>query len=117
MILICGIPNAGKTTYSAQIKNVVHYDDLPLTTRQRYERIIELAQHGEVCIDGVYGERWRRVELLRACKGQKNVCIWVDTPVEVCMSRGRETLVKMYAKHFEPPTLDEGWDEIIIKRG
>ena len=28
MILICGIPNAGKTTYSQRYSDVIHFDEV-----------------------------------------------------------------------------------------
>ena len=53
----------------------------------------------------------------------KNTCIWLDTPLEICLDRERngrkrsDHLVIWANDEFEPPTLDEGWDEIIIIRG
>lgn len=107
-ILICGLSNAGKTTYSQHFKNVIHYDEVPGTTRQKHEFILEQSRHGEICVEGVYGERFRRAELASAMKGKK-ICIWLDTPVDVCKSRENFRGSTM----FEPVTKDEGWDEVI----
>ena len=110
--LICGLSNSGKTTYSQQYANVIHYDEVGGTTRQRHEYIVSEASKREVCVDGVYDEAFRREELARAMIGRK-VCIWLDTPLDICKSRP-----DFRGGHkFEPPTLDEGWDEIIIVRG
>lgn len=117
--LICGIPNAGKTTYSRKFDNVIHHDSLLLTTQERYRYTIEKAKQSEdICIDGMYGEKKRRVELLDALKDYTKTCIWMDTPVEKCIKRENrrrpDHLILHYAKTFEPPTFDEGWDEIIV---
>lgn len=123
MILICGIPNAGKTTYSSRYADVIHYDDMNLTTRQRYAELKRLAQEGNAIVEGVFGESKRRKELADSCpSAEKKICIWIDTPLEECLEREKNYrkrqlgLVQIHHKTFEPPTLDEGWDEIIIKR-
>ena len=127
IILICGIPNAGKTQYSKRFDNVVHYDGLNMTTRQCYEHIIDLAKNTDrdICIDGMYDEKWRRVELLDAIRDKpcKKICVWMNTPIDTCLERERnyrkrpDSLVKHYAKVFEPPTMDEGWNKILEIQG
>lgn len=123
MIIICGIPNAGKTTYSERY-NAVHYDDMNLTTRQRYVKLNEIIRQGDAVIEGVFGERKRRIEFVQSCPdGEKKTCIWLDTPLEVCLEREAAyrqrpaSMVICHAQVFQPPTLSEGWDEIIIIRG
>lgn len=111
-ILICGLSNAGKTTYSRKFDNVIHYDEVGGTTRQRHEAIVNMAKKQEVCVEGVYSEAFRRAELAQAIKGRK-VCIWLNTPLDVCMSRPDFK----GTRKFEPPTLAEGWNEIIIIGG
>lgn len=122
MILICGIPNSGKTTLSAKYPKCLHYDEIKLTTPKRYAYICGRARsEDDLAVEGVYDERWRREELVKACheSGHKATCIWLDTPLEVCLEREcnfrrrHESLVLIHARNFEPPTLDEGWDEII----
>lgn len=122
MTVICGLPNAGKTTYSKRYVKVIHYDDIPLITPKRYEYINEHIED-DICIEGVFGEKQRRIDIVNTCKGKciKAVCIWLNTPKEECLkreNRGRpHGIVKLHSNIFEPPTLDEGWDEIIIIRG
>ena len=117
MVLICGIPNAGKTTFSGRFQNVIHYDHLRMTSRDRIDYILRAASDPKVCVDGVFGKRKLR-ERIAAIAGDK-VCIWLDTPVEVCLEREQnyrkrpEGLVLRYARMFEPPTLEEGWDVIM----
>lgn len=118
MILICGIPNSGKTTYSAHFDDVIHFDDVKGGSR-RHQRIIEMVRDNpHVCVEGVYESAADRAELVRASSA-RNVCIHMDTPLDVCVDReikGRQRsvrLVRWCAEEFETPTYDEGWDEIV----
>lgn len=125
IVLICGLPNAGKTYYSQLFNDVVHYDEVH--ARNVYEHINQIAElcRGKkcTCIEGVINTSKHRRELLKYFKCEHKACIWIDTPFEECLKRERKhrkrnELITMYhAKVFEPPTLDEGWDEIIIIRG
>ena len=122
MILITGLPNAGKTTYSQRFPNVVHFDDVK-GGRHRWGNVVEMVKADDsIVIEGVYAKASHRKPLIDACSGKKT-CIWLDTPVDVCDERERtgrkrsEHMVIWAAESYEPPTLEEGWDEIIIIRG
>ena len=115
MTLIMGHPNAGKTTYSARYDNVLHLDDFP---RNKFLNCNEAVRRsdGNVVVEGIYNLRCRRIKLLEAVagKGCRNVCIWLDTPLDECVrreDRGRDE--RTVRGPLQPPTLDEGWDEII----
>lgn len=113
LILICGLPRAGKTTYSQRYEDVIHLD-----TSGAFEGVIRRLSHrdGDVVVEGVYRHASQRKELIRTYKGEGFKCIWLDTPLEVRMSRkGWDKWCDRVP--FEEPTLDEGWDEIIIIRG
>ena len=116
LTLICGIPNAGKTTLSQQYSNVIHLDEV-LRTSVICEMV---AKEDDVCVEGVFMDTHRRKKIAEAYKGKK-VCLWLNTPTEVCIERENRDrqigLITHCAKAFEPPTLSEGWDEIIIIRG
>lgn len=121
MILIIGIPNAGKTTYSGRYEDVVHFDDI--WSRSIYQHLAEMiSKNNEIVIEGVLGNAEKR-KMLVSCSTARNVCIWLDTPMEECLERERngrkrsEHLVIWSSEEFEPPTLSEGWDEIVIVRG
>lgn len=116
--LICGRSRAGKTTYSQQFDDVIHLDNYGSSC---YERVAEKVKQkqGDVIVDGVYNTIERRKTLLSAYQGDGDkICIWLDTPHEVIESRffGRWKPIDM-PRLFEPPTFDEGWDEIVIIRG
>ena len=116
--LICGRSRSGKTTYSKQYDNVLHLDAFGIMPRN-YGRLLKAVEKadGDIVIDGIYDTAKLRAKLLKAYKGgDKKTCIWLDTPLDVIESR----FAIIPSKHpypFEPPTLDEGWDEIIIIRG
>lgn len=119
LTLICGLPNAGKTTYSKNYQNVIHLDDM----HQLYDFCNRRASRakGDVCIEGLYLEAEKRRSLLAVCNDKTpKVCIWLDTPIQECIKREQEyrkrslAMLRGYATKLEPPSFDEGWDEIII---
>ena len=112
LTLICGLPRAGKTTYSKQFDDVIHLD-----TSGAYQGVLRKVKRlkGDIIIEGVYRLEKERTRLLQAYETDGYKCIWLDTPDEV--RRSRDGWDKWCDKPFEPPTLSEGWDEIIIIRG
>lgn len=125
MTLICGLPNAGKSTFSTNYASVIHFDEVKhRTADEQFHKCNTLAAEAEddICVEGVYNTRKRRMELLEACahKQGKRVCVWVNTPEEECLRREREYrrrpsgIVRSHARISEQPTLDEGWDEIWV---
>ena len=117
--LVCGLPNAGKTCYVGH--GGLHLDDFQFGYVECNEAVASSKK--DICVEGLYGTIKRRMQLLSMVRGEKTVCVWLDTPVEVCIERERngrkrgDSFVLHHAKMFEPPSLDEGWDEIIIIRG
>jgi len=117
MRLVMGIPNAGKTTYSQRFSNVIHADDY-IGNHDSYVEL--LATVDDECIEGLYTTRKSRLLLLSECPNAKRkVCIFIDTPKEVCMMREGEhnSSIPYHARRLEPPTCSEGWDEIIVIDG
>ena len=112
LTLICGLPRAGKTTYAERFDDVIHLDSCGV-----YRGVIHQmwTKKGDVVVDGVYHQRHQRECLIRAYQGNGTRCIWLNTPQEV--RRTRKGWSKRCDYPFEPPTYDEGWDEIIIIRG
>ena len=120
LTLIFGLPNAGKSTYSEQFESVLHYDDISRFSKARRDEIYR-ATEAEV-IEGIFNTAESRKNILRFVKRDRYRAIWIDTPVEMCLEREHQyrcrpdSLVLSHARNFEPPTYDEGWDEIIIIR-
>ena len=116
MILICGLPNSGKSTYSQRFENVIHLDDFPRSKFLNCNKYVSETDGG-VTVEGIYNLKCRRMKLLESCRDSSpKVCYWLDTPYEVCVRReaeGRQRQGVIENSLIEPPTLDEGWDEII----
>lgn len=115
LTLICGIHNSGKTTYSARFDTVAHLDELG-----SYDAVHEAVRGigNDVAVEGLYPRRKQRTQLLDACADHHpKRCIWLDTPLDDCLrreTRNRPPFVIAHCAHaFEPPTYDEGWDEIV----
>ena len=121
MVLIIGLPNAGKTTYSNQFDSVLHFDDIKHLPKKEQMKIY--ATTTAECIEGIYNTKKSRKAVLSCTKAERNVCVWIDTPVDICLQREQEyrrrpcDIVLSHARGFEPPTYDEGWDEIIVIYG
>lgn len=91
--------------------------------RPKYKPVTEViedmvSEQDDVCVEGTYLAVRQRRKLLSAYKGDRKICIWLNTPLDVCIARenrGRKDgLHIMCAKAIQPPTLDEGWNEIIV---
>lgn len=115
--MICGLPNAGKTTFSKQYKNALHQDDIGTI-----ENIINAINQidGDVVIEGYFATCDERKRVISAYNGNAK-CIFIDISVEESIRRENRNrhpqMLKNASRFFEPPTLNEGWDEIIIIRG
>lgn len=116
LTLICGLPRSGKTTISGHYKDtceVLHCDYLQ--PHGVIRKVKEIADSKDIAVEGIYRRASERKKLLEAYTGGgKKVCLWLNTPQEV-----RETRTGYHKASnlpFEPPTLEEGWDEVIINR-
>ena len=117
--LICGRSRAGKTTYSKRFDDVIHLDfcgGLHTCYDDALKKVAE--KDGDVIIEGVYNTAERRTALLNAYKGEgKRICIWLNTPNDIIKSRFFNSKNYLLPHLFEPPTYEEGWDEIVVIRG
>ena len=113
LTLICGLHNAGKTTYSQRFDRVVHLDELG-TYDAVYDAVGGI--RGDVAVEGLFPRSRHRRKLLEAYDGRAR-CIWLDTPLDECIRREARNRPLFAIRHcagiFEPPTYDEGWDEIV----
>ena len=116
LTMICGLPNAGKTTYSKRYKNALHQDEIG--TINNVINAIKQTD-GEAVIEGYFGRQEERTRVLSAYNGKAR-CFFIDISVEESIRRENRNrhpqILKNASRFFEPPTLDEGWDEIIILR-
>lgn len=128
LYVMCGIPGSGKSTLSKQIANEQNLVRLSLDEMgyiRQYKlipHIIEALENGEsVVADSLYTKKQWRTELLKAVRhiGCRCVLLYMSTPLDVCISRNRgrksslpDFVIEDIYNSIEPPTLDEGWDEV-----
>lgn len=114
LLMICGLPNAGKTTFSKRYKNALHYDEIG--TLSNVVKAIEKAS-GDVVIEGYFGTSDERKKVISAYDG-KTRCIFIDIPSEESIRREDRNrnpqIIKNASRFFETPSYSEGWDEIIV---
>lgn len=116
LTMICGLPNAGKTTYSKQFNNVLHQDNIGTISNI----VSVIKPMDDIIIEGYFSRRNERDRVRTAHKGYAK-CIFIDISVEESIKRENRNrnpqILRNAARFFEPPTIEEGWDEIIIIRG
>jgi predicted kinase len=133
-----GIPGSGKSTSAAKFGcKVVCPDTIRQThrvgspeafamARQQIKSALEAGE--DVVFDATNTLRVHRVEMINAGKpyADRVVCVWMDTPLEVCISRHLERMrrgirvtlpvpvIERIANQLadNPPDSSEGFDEI-----
>lgn len=129
LIIFCGSPASGKTTLSKQIteeQNAIRlsFDEMHLFQhKELIPYIVETLQNNQnVVADAVFSRLSHRKLILDATKSIncRRILIYMNTPLEECVRRNAqrpnplpEFMVRDIYHTFEPPTLDEGWDEIL----
>jgi tRNA uridine 5-carbamoylmethylation protein Kti12 len=139
LYLICGIPGSGKTTLAHQLARqhnakIHSYDNIP-NARQNSDRdgIIkkqwieamnaDLRNGHSVVCDSTNLTSDSRKWVTQRLVSCKKVLIVKVVPMEVCLQRNKgreyevpEHRIELARQALEPPTPDEGWDQILISR-
>lgn len=136
LFVMCGIPASGKTTLSRQLAKQYNmklycYDELPKANTylkdevhaKMFYNIAEDLRNGySVVVDDLHTKlKWRNGIL--SAVGDipcKKTLIVMKTPLEECLVRNTHrqrrlpdfVITNLY-QSYEPPSLAEGWDEII----
>ena len=138
LIVLCGLPASGKTTLSQQLANehnaqLYHYDEFkkgskPQDSKQTHKRLYnliaqDLLQGHDVVLDDLHTRLEWRQDLLSALQDIpcKKILIVMTTPLEECVRRnaqrqnGRlpDSVIYHLNSRYQPPSLEEGWDEIL----
>lgn len=132
--VLCGLPGAGKTTISRQLQQQYHaelycYDEfikhhnLLDKRQQMFEKIVSDLRTGkDVILDDLHTCIEWRINLLSAIQNVpcKKVLIVMTTSLEECIRRNSQRtnrlpdfVIYYLNSQYQPPTLDEGWDDII----
>lgn len=136
LYVLCGIPASGKTTLSKQLSSQYNaklycYDEFIKLYKKhdRHEYLYnlianDLAVGHNIVLDDLHTRfEWRKT-LLDAIKDIpcKKILIIMTTPLEECIRRNAqrqgssrlpEFIIYHLNKEYQPPSLDEGWDEIL----
>lgn len=129
--IICGIPGSGKTTLSKQLAEEYSmkrfsFDEMNCyTTRQFVSTAIVALQEGKsIIMDSTLLKKASRRIILQAISNFpcRKVCIFMNTPLDECLQRNAQreivipdVIIRSIHETMQVPTLEEGWDEVIIK--
>ena len=137
LYILCGIPASGKSTLSKQLVKQYNaklhcFDKLPKAHHPKYYKEVRKQMHLDIAndlrngldivCDDLHTEKQWREDILTVTKDVdcKKIIIVMTTPLEECLRRNvnREARLPDFVLYdlnekFEPPTLDEGWDEIL----
>ena len=126
MIIMIGIPGAGKTTFADILPTNhvrVSIDRLPTRTRNGEDKLLlKACKSGkDIVVDAANVDKIKRKKYIRFAReyGYSVCALFMDASMDAAMarneSRGRVVpygAIKGYAELLEVPTLDEGFDRI-----
>lgn len=127
---MCGIPGSGKSTKSRQLAEEhgltrFSFDEMKCyTTRQFLRPVVMALQEGKsVVVDSTHLRVNGRKAILDSVKDIpcRKVCVIMDTPFDECLRRNAnrearlpDMMMDSTYRSMQKPTIDEGWDEIIV---
>ena len=126
MVVLIGIPGAGKSTVREQMFSghaVVSLDILQHKTRNDEDKLlIELCESGvDIVVDGANIDKVRRMGYLRFAReyGYHATALFVDTSLDAALARNElrerkvpEGAIRSYCRNLEVPEMSEGWDYV-----
>jgi predicted kinase len=130
LYVMCGIPGSGKSTLSKRLAEErglmrFSFDEMKCyTTRQFLLPVVAALQEGKsVVMDSTHLRESGRRSILQSVRNIRcrKVCVFMDTPFDECLRRNANrmavvpvVMVNSMYRSLQPPTLEEGWDEILI---
>ena len=128
--VMCGVPGSGKTTTSKKMAEEqglerFSFDEMRCFRLESFMLpAVEALKEGKsVVLDTVNLRANVRKKVLQALADIpcKKVVVFMDTPLDECIRRNAnreahlpEHVIQSTYRSLQKPTLDEGWDEIIL---
>jgi bifunctional polynucleotide phosphatase/kinase len=125
VIVMIGFPGSGKSTYAKRIVEEANYyrvdGDVFKTPHAMVMDALQNAHDRSILFDSTGGTRKRRQVFLDFAKRHQLPirAVWVTTPIEVALLRNEQRpnpvppiALYSFRKHFEEPTLEEGFQSI-----
>lgn len=130
LYVMCGIPGSGKSTLSRKLAEEhgltrFSFDEMQCYTARQFLRpaVIALQEGKSVILDSTHLRVNGRKAVLKAVENIqcRKICVFIDTPFDECLRRNAQrearipdVMMESTRRALEPPTIEEGWDEIII---
>lgn len=130
LYVMCGIPASGKSTKSRQMAEEYglsrfSYDEMRCFHQWDFIRpAVEALQNGEsVIMDSTNLRITGRKSILESMMDIpcRKIVIYMNTSLEECLRRNenrearlQDFMIESAYRALQPPTLNEGWDEIIL---
>ena len=129
LYVMCGIPASGKSTKSRQLAEEhgltrFSYDEMRCFHQRDFViPAVNALRNGEnVIMDSTNLRITGRKDILETVADIpcKKIAVYMSTPLEECLHRNtnrearlQDFMVESAYRSLQPPTLDEGWDEIL----
>lgn len=130
LYVFCGNAGSGKSTLSKKLAKEhnairISFDENGFLQHKEliYPTIELLQDKKNVVVDALFVRKTSRKMILDSVKNIdcKRILIFMNTSLEECIHRNTqrpnplpEFMVRDIYNSIEPPTFDEGWDEIIV---
>lgn len=127
--VMCGVPGSGKTTHSKKMVEErglerFSFDEMGCFRLEEFMRpALEAIREGKsVILDSTNLRVNVRKKILQAVADIpcKKIAVYMDTPLDECIRRNanrecrlQDFIIESTHRSLQPPTLDEGWDEIL----
>jgi bifunctional polynucleotide phosphatase/kinase len=123
-IIMVGSPASGKTTWCASYAcETVHRDvDKTIPRMLKHANLVNL--HDIVIFDATNATRKNRSEFISWARMRHRpiACVHITTAKDICIERNRlriedrvpDIAIYSYFSRFEAPSIEEGFDEIIV---
>ena len=128
LYVMCGVPGSGKTTHSKRMAEEhgltrFSFDEMRCFRLAEFMRpaLKSLREGKNVILDSTNLRVNVREKILQAVADIpcRKIAVYMDTPLDECIRRNanrecrlQDFIIESTHRSLQPPTLDEGWDEV-----